>query len=253
MNTKIALVTGASSGIGYASCLELAQKGFNIIACGRRQERLEELKRELGSSTDILTLNFDVRQKEEVFKAIESIPQNWENIDLLVNNAGNAHGLSQIQDSSMDDWEAMLDINVKGLLYVTKAILPLMIKAKKGHIINIGSIAGREVYGGGAVYCASKQAVDAINKGMRIDLLDDDIKISQIAPGLVETEFSLVRFKGDSDKSKKVYEGYDALQAADVAELVGFIATRPQHVNIADVLVLPSAQATATMVKKTLN
>lgn len=250
MSSKIAFVTGATSGIGYATSLLLGKSGYKIIACGRRRERLEQLKLELKEITGVHTLQFDIRLKEDVFAKIASLPEEWRKIDLLINNAGNAHGLSSIQDGSLDDWEKMLDINVKGLLYVSKAIIPLMQKQKSGHIINIGSIAGKEVYANGNVYCASKQAVDAINTGMRIDLLKENIRVSQIAPGLVETEFSLVRFKGDAEKSEKVYEGYDALKPEDLAELIEFIANRPKHVNIADVLILPSAQATSTMVLK---
>lgn len=250
MFNKIAFITGATSGIGYATSLLLGKAGYKIIACGRRKERLEQLKSELENYTSTITLEFDLRDRVEVFSKIESLPEAWQGIDLLINNAGNAHGLSNIQEGSIEDWEMMMDINVMGLLYVSKAILPFMQKQKSGHIINIGSIAGQEVYANGNVYCASKHAVDAINSGMRIDLIKENIKVSQIAPGLVETEFSLVRFKGDSDKSKKVYEGYEALKPQDIAELIEFIANRPQHVNIAEVLVLPSAQATSTMVNK---
>ena len=204
----------------------------------------------MGGITEVYTLRFDVRGMQEVFDSIDSLPDSWKKIDVLVNNAGNAHGLASFQNASIDDWEAMIDINVKGLLYVSKAVVPLMIDNKAGHIVNIGSIAGKEVYANGNVYCASKHAVDAINHSMRIDLLEQNIKVSQIAPGLVETEFSLVRFKGNEGKSKLVYEGYDALKAEDIADLISFIVSRPQHVNIADVLVLPSAQATSTMVNK---
>lgn len=250
MESKVALVTGASSGIGYATSVVLGQNGYKLIVCGRRQERLDQLKAELSGITEVHQLNFDVRNKEEVFEQIESLPEDWKQIDLLINNAGNAHGLAPFQNASLDDWEAMIDSNVKGLIYVLKAVVPLMINKGQGHIINIGSIAGKEVYANGNAYCASKHAVDALNTSMRIDLLEKNIKVSQIAPGLVETEFSLVRFKGNAEKSKLVYEGYDALQAQDIADLILFIANRPQHVNIADVLVLPSAQASATLVKK---
>ncbi len=250
MPSKIAFVTGATSGIGYATSLLLGKSGYKIIACGRRVERLEKLKSELNDFTEVYPLQFDIRDREDVFSKIGSLPKDWQKIDLLINNAGNAHGMSSIQEGSIEDWEMMLDINVKGLLYVSKAIIPLMLKQKAGHIINIGSIAGKEVYGNGNVYCASKHAVDAINTGMRIDLIKENIRVSQIAPGLVETEFSLVRFKGDSKMSDKVYEGYDALKPQDLAELIEFIANRPSHVNIADVLILPSAQATSTQVFK---
>ena len=247
---KTAFITGATSGIGRATATELGKNGFRIIACGRREDRLAELKSELTDITEITTLIFDVRDKTSVSEAVQSLDSNWQKVDVLVNNAGNAHGLSNIKDGSIEDWDAMIDINVKGLLYVTKAVLPLMPKNAGAHIINIGSIAGREVYGNGNVYCASKSAVDALSEGMRIDLNQDGIKVSQIAPGLVETEFSLVRFKGDAKKSEKVYEGYKALQPKDLAELILFMATRPQHVNIADVLILPEAQAASTIVRK---
>ncbi len=247
---KTAFITGATSGIGRATARLLGENGFRIIACGRRSERLDELRQELKDQTEITTLTFDVRDKDAVAEAINSLPTDWRNIDLLVNNAGNAHGLSSIEDGSVEDWDAMIDINVKGLLYVSKAIIPGMVERKAGHIINIGSIAGREVYPNGNVYCASKFAVDAINSGMRIDLNKHNIKVSQIAPGLVATEFSMVRFKGDEDRSRSVYEGYDALRPEDLAELILFMATRPAHVNLADVLILPSAQAASTIVNK---
>jgi len=247
---KIAFITGATSGIGKATALTLGSNGYNIIACGRREERLEELKTALKGECEVFTLNFDVRDKAATKNAIESLPADWQTVDLLINNAGNAHGLSSIEDGSIEDWDAMIDINVKGLLYVSKALIPGMVKRGKGHIINIGSLAGKEVYPNGNVYCASKHAVDAINQGMRLDLNQHGIKVSQVAPGLVETEFSLVRFKGDTERSEKVYEGYEALKPEDIAELILFMATRPARVNLADVLVLPTEQASSTMVRK---
>lgn len=248
--SKIAFITGATSGIGRATAVLLAQNGYKIIATGRRQERLDELKAELEKHTEIITLNFDVRERDNVLKAIKSLPQEWKAIDLLINNAGNAHGLASIEEGNMDDWNAMIDINVKGLLHVSQPIIQEMIKSKKGHIINIGSVAGKETYPNGNIYCASKFAVDAINSSMRMDLNKYGIKVSQVAPGLVETEFSLVRFKGDEERAGKVYENFDALKAIDIAELILFMATRPAHVNLADVLIFPTAQATATMVNK---
>ncbi|KYG75839.1 NAD(P)-dependent oxidoreductase [Roseivirga spongicola] len=247
---KIALVTGATSGIGWATAEALADKGFDLIICGRRKERLEELASKLSVKT--LQLTFDVRDRKAVDEALGSIPEDWKSIDVLINNAGNAHGLSKIQDGNVDDWDAMIDINVKGLLYVTKALVPQMIERGSGHVVNVGSIAGKEVYPNGNVYCASKHAVDAINNGMRLDLMGTGVKVSQVCPGLVETEFSLVRFKGDSGKADTVYQGYDPLTAQDIADLIQFIVTRPAHVNIADTLILPTAQVASTMVHKTL-
>lgn len=247
--TKIAFVTGATSGIGLATALELAGKGYRIIATGRRAERLQELQNKMGEDS-VYFLSFDVRDKVAVQEAIASLPGNWRNVEVLVNNAGNAHGLSPVQDGAIDDWDAMIDINVKGLLYVTKAVLPLMQEQGKGHIVNIGSIAGKEVYPNGNVYCASKHAVDALSKAMRMDLVQQGIKVSEVAPGLVETEFSEVRFKGDSERAAAVYKGFEPLQAQDIAELIGFIVTRPAHVNLAEVLVLPTAQASSTIVVK---
>ncbi|HEY9116680.1 MAG TPA: SDR family NAD(P)-dependent oxidoreductase [Roseivirga sp.] len=247
---KIALVTGATSGIGWATALSLANSGYDLIICGRRKERLDELSAKVSVKTHHLV--FDVRVRDEVVKAIDSIPAKWNKIDVLINNAGNAHGLSKIQDGNIDDWDAMIDINVKGLLYVTKAIVPGMIERGAGHVVNVGSIAGKEVYPNGNVYCASKHAVDAINNGMRLDLLGTGVKVSQVCPGLVETEFSLVRFKGDESRAESVYQGFDPLTAADIADLIQFIVTRPPHVNIADTLILPTAQVASTMVHKKL-
>lgn len=248
---KTALITGATSGIGRATAHEFAKHGINLILCGRRQERLEIVEHALEKLTDVFTLNFDVRDKTEVKKAIDSIPEKFKQIDILINNAGNAHGLDPIQDGSLDDWDAMMDINVKGLLYVSKAVIPQMTARQSGHIVNIGSSAGKEVYPKGNVYCGSKHAVIAITEGMRIDLNPFGIKVSAINPGLVETEFSKVRFKGDS-KADSVYKGFKALQAEDIAEIIYFTISRPQHVNIADLLVFPSAQANSTIVKKDL-
>lgn len=244
---KTAFITGATSGIGEA-CARILSKEYRLIICGRRMERLRTLKAELASETIILC--FDVRVQDEVDSAISSLPDKWKNIDVLINNAGNAHGMAPIHEGNVDDWNAMIDINVKGLLYVSKAILPDMVKRKQGHVINIGSIAGKEAYPNGNVYCASKHAVDAINNGMRMDLYQHGIKVSQVNPGLVETEFSKVRFKGDDEKSKSVYEGLEPLTANDIAELIEFILSRPARVNISDTIIFPAAQAAAVMVDR---
>ncbi|APU09882.1 NAD(P)-dependent oxidoreductase [Cellulophaga lytica] len=247
---KIALITGATSGIGMATAKLFAQNNINLVLCGRRQERLDTLKRELEKEVAVHTLTFDVRNKTTVLAQIESLPNNFKNIDILINNAGNAHGLEPIQDGSLEDWDAMLDINVKGLLYVSKAVIPNMIAKKSGHIINIGSTAGKEVYPKGNVYCASKHAVDAINQGMRIDLNPYNIKIGAVNPGMVETEFSEVRFKGNTEKAAKVYQGFKPLQPEDIADIIHFVVTRPYHVNIADLVVMSTAQASSTIVNK---
>jgi NADP-dependent 3-hydroxy acid dehydrogenase YdfG len=248
---KTAFITGATSGIGKATAQRLAKEGFRLIIAGRRTDRLKKLEKELSELTDVLHVSFDVRDKEKVNDVIDSLPDNFSKIDILVNNAGNAHGLDLLQDGNTEDWDNMMDINVKGLLYVSKAIIPRMIAQKSGHIINIGSTAGKEVYPKGNVYCASKHAVDAINQGMRMDLNEYGIRVGAINPGLVETEFSEVRFKGDAGRAKDVYKGFDPLKPDDIADIIHFVVTRPYHVNIADLIVLPTAQASSTIVKKT--
>lgn len=249
--SKTALITGATSGIGQATAYEFAKHGIRLILCGRRQSRLDELKDDLRDQTDVHCLNFDIRDKQAVEKAIKGLPEEFRVIDILINNAGNAHGFDLIQDGDTDDWDKMMDINVKGLLYMSKAVIPQMVSRNSGHIINIGSSAGKEVYPKGNVYCASKHAVLAITEGMRIDLNPYDIRVSAINPGLVETEFSKVRFKGDPI-ADSVYKGYKALQSEDIAEIIYFTISRPAHVNIADLLVFPSAQANSVTVKKDL-
>ena len=250
MEKRIALITGATSGIGEATARLLSISSFKLILCGRREDRLKELAKELSSATEVTTLQFDVRDQGAVTKSIHSLPNAWKEISVLINNAGNAHGLSPIQSGDSEDWDKMMDINVKGLLYVSKEIMSGMEERKSGHIINIGSIAGKEVYPNGNVYCASKYAVDAITKGMRFDLNPYGIKVTGIHPGLVETEFALVRFKGDAEKAKTTYKGMQPLVANDIADLVLFALTRPAHVVVADMLVLPVAQASATVVKR---
>lgn len=247
---KTVLITGATSGIGLATARELAGDTYRLILCGRRRERLNALEQELSSHTEIHTLVFDVRDRSAVREAIGSLPQEFATVHVLINNAGNAHGLDMIGEGDTDDWDAMLDINVKGLLYVSREVIPQMMERKAGHIINIGSIAGKEVYPKGNVYCASKHAVDALSKGMLQDLNPYGIKVTAINPGLVETEFSLVRFKGDEDRAKGVYQGFQPLTAQDIAEIIAFALSRPAHVNISDLIVLPTAQASATIVRK---
>ncbi|MDP2540105.1 NAD(P)-dependent oxidoreductase [Tenacibaculum discolor] len=247
---QTALITGATSGIGKATAQLFAKNNINLIICGRRIEKLQKLQQELSQFTKVHILQFDVRYNEEVQNAINSLPDEFKHIDILINNAGNAHGLDSIQNGNIDDWDAMIDGNVKGLLYVSKAIIPQMVERNNGFIVNIGSIAGKDVYPNGNVYCASKFAVNALNKGMRIDLNQHNIRVSAIHPGLVETEFSDVRFKGDSERAKTVYQGYKALQPEDIADIIHFVVTRPYHVNIEDLIVYPTAQASATIVNK---
>ncbi len=247
---KTALITGATSGIGRATARLMAKNHFRIIICGRREDRLAELQDEFSTLTQVHTLNFDVRKKDDVAQAIASLPEEFRNIDILVNNAGNAHGLDPIENGDVDDWDAMIDINIKGLLYVSKAVISGMVERRTGHIINIGSIAGKEVYANGNVYAATKHAVDAINQGMRMDLNQYGIRVGAINPGMVNTEFSEVRFKGDTHRAENVYKGLEPLKPEDIADIILFVVTRPYHVNIADLLVLPTAQASATIVRR---
>ena len=247
---RIALITGATAGIGEATARLLAKNNFNLILCGRRKDRLDKLRHELSANAEVTTLLFDVRKYDEVKDAIQSLSLSWENIDVLVNSAGGAHGLDPLQSGNTDDWDEMIDSNVKGLLYVSREILPGMVERKSGHVINLGSIAGREVYANGNVYCASKFAVDAITRGMRIDLNAAGIKVTAINPGLVETEFSLVRFKGDADKASNPYKGITPLHGDDIADLILFAVTRPANVVVADMVVFPVAQASATVVHR---
>lgn len=244
----IAFITGSTSGIGKATAELFAKNGYNIIITGRRKERLDEFSAQLKKDykVDVLSLNFDVRNLKEVETAVESISADWKKINVLVNNAGLAVGLNTIQDGLVDDWERMIDTNIKGLLYITRTLAPIMVSNGFGHIVNIGSIAGKEVYANGNVYCATKHAVDALSKAMRIDLLPHHIKVTAINPGMVETEFSIVRFKGDDEKAKRVYNGMQPLLPADIAETIYWVATRPAHVNINDIIIMPTVQGNAT-------
>jgi NADP-dependent 3-hydroxy acid dehydrogenase YdfG len=245
--SKIALITGATSGIGEACAHVFAREGYNLVLTGRRLERLEKLAGHLNKKydTEIAISSFDVSDRAQVQENLDGIPAQWKNVDVLINNAGLSQGLEPIQNGNIDDWETMIDTNVKGLLYVSRIVSNWMIENGKGHIINLGSIAGKEVYLNGNVYCATKHAVDALNKGMRIDLLPHGIRVTAVHPGAVETEFSEVRFKGDKERAKKVYDGFEPLVAQDIAETIWFVASRPPHVNINDLVIMPTAQATA--------
>lgn len=251
---RTVLITGASSGIGAACAEVLAAEGnYRILVCARRKEKLDDLVTLIKNKypqTDVYSFLLDVRDKVDVFNAIESLPTEWKNIDILINNAGLSQGLDAIQDGDTDDWDRMIDTNVKGFLYVSKAVIPALKQSNNAHIINLGSIAGKEVYPNGNVYCASKHAVDALNKAMRIDLLPFNIKVTAINPGMVETEFSEVRFKGDKERAKTVYNGLTPLSGQDIAETISFILSRPAHVNINDILIMPTAQANGTVVNR---
>jgi len=252
MEKRIALISGATSGIGEATAKVLASAGIDLVLCGRRKERLDTLKETLSKQVKVTTLVFDVREMDQVKNAIESLPTEFKKIDILINNAGNAFGLDFIQNGNVNDWDLMIDTNIKGLLYVSKVVIPKMIDNKQGHIINISSIAGKETYPKGNVYCASKAAVEALSAGMRLDLNPYGIKVTNIAPGAVNTEFSKVRFNGDEQKADKVYEGFQPLQAQDIAEVIGFVVSRPAHVMLGDIVVLPTAQASATTINRSL-
>jgi 3-hydroxy acid dehydrogenase/malonic semialdehyde reductase len=250
---KYIFITGATSGFGEASARLFAENGWNLVITGRRKERLQKIKKELEekNTVSITTLCFDVRDEKAVNTAIEELPMTIkQNIEIVVNNAGLAVGRNSIEEGITDDWNRMVDTNIKGLLYVTRAVVPFLKENKKGHIFNLGSIAGKEVYAGGNVYCATKHAVDALSKAMRIDLVEYGIKVTNIAPGAAETEFSIVRFKGDETTAKNIYQGFEPLQAKDIAETIYFVATRPPHVTINDLTIMPTAQASATIFTK---
>ncbi len=247
MEAKIALITGATSGIGYATAYIFAENNFDLILTGRRNDRLIQLKEDLESkfASNVITLNFDIRDKNDTLKALNNLPEKWKSVDVLLNNAGLAAGFAPINSAEIEDWENMIDTNVKGLLYVTQTVSQWMIKRQAGHIINLSSIAGKEAYPNGTVYCGTKHAVESISKAMRIELVHHGIKVSMIAPGAVNTEFSTVRFNGDSEKVGNVYKGFTPLSGKDVAETILFMVTRPPHVNIDDILIMPSSQASA--------
>lgn len=247
VNSKIALITGATAGIGEACATIYAENGFDLVLTGRRADRLKSIKEKLEAEfkVKVITLNFDVSDKQAVEENLNSLPAEFRKIDILINNAGLSQGFDAFQDADVTDWETMIDTNIKGLLYVSKIVSNWMITNKKGHIVNLGSIAGKEVYAKGNVYCATKHAVDALNKAMRIDLLPHHIRVTAIHPGAVETEFSEVRFHGDKEKAKKIYEGYQPLLARDIAETIFFTTSRPAHVNINDLVIMPTVQASA--------
>ncbi|HAD80533.1 MAG TPA: NAD(P)-dependent oxidoreductase [Flavobacteriaceae bacterium] len=246
---RTVFITGATSGIGMATAKKLAAN-YRLILCGRSQERLDEIQAELSQTTEVKTIQFDVRDKEAVFNAVEGLENEWKNIDVLINNAGNAHGLAPFDTADLEDLEAMIDINVKGLIYVSKAIIPILKQSSNAHIINLSSIAGKEVYPNGGTYCASKAAVESLSKGMRYDLLPYGIKVSNIAPGAVETEFSLIRFKGNQELSDNVYKGFEPLVGEDIANAIEYLLQQPEHVQIADVTIFPKAQAGGTVIYK---
>jgi hypothetical protein len=254
MGNKTALITGATSGIGEATAIRLASQGWRLILTGRRADRLQELGDRLAATfgTDRLLLNFDIRDREASREAFGSLPEAWQQIDLLVNNAGLASGLEPLQEGDFDDWDRMIDTNIKGVLHATRLIAPLMIKRGGGHIVNVGSIAGKEVYANGVVYCATKHAVDALSKGMRIDLVPYGVKVTQVCPGAVETEFSEVRFHGDKERAKNVYRGFTPLTADDIADVISYAVNLPDHVCLNDIVVMPKAQASATITHKVL-
>jgi 3-hydroxy acid dehydrogenase/malonic semialdehyde reductase len=252
MGNRIAWVTGAGSGIGKACALILAKNGYSLILSGRRKHLLEQVKSQASTEfgTECLIIEMDVRDRDQVQKVTRELDGNWKNINVLINNAGLAMGLSSFENGDIDHWDIMIDTNIKGLLYVSRNVVPLMIESGGGHIVNVGSIAGKEVYANGNVYCATKHAVDALNRSMRLDLSKFPIKVSAVHPGAVETEFSIVRFEGDEEKAKKVYEGFENLVAEDVAEAVWFMISRPAHVNINELTIMPTAQPMAGIIHR---
>jgi NADP-dependent 3-hydroxy acid dehydrogenase YdfG len=249
---RIALITGASSGIGMATAVAFAKSGIDLILCGRRAERLTDLKTELEKTVKCITLVFDVSDFEIVKSQVASLPSEWQAIDILVNNAGNAHGSSNFSEGDMADWKTMIDSNITGLLHVSQAVVPGMVARQKGHIVNLSSVAGKYTYENGAVYCATKKSVEALSEGMRLDLTKHGIKVSNIAPGAVETEFSIVRFKGDTERAAKIYEGFEPLKAEDIADTIAYCVNAPDHVTIADMTIYAKKQAAPTIIYRDL-
>lgn len=249
---KTALITGATSGIGKATAELLAEQNYRLILCGRNVEVLNQMKSDLSASTEIFTLKFDVREYAQVENAVNSLPENWKKIDVLINNAGNAHGMDSLENGNIEDWDSMLDGNVKGVLYLSKLVIPVMKSQKSGHIVNISSTAARQTYANGVVYCASKKAVDVISEGMRLELTEFGIKVTNLQPGLTETDFSKVRFKGDEERAKTVYEGFKALEPKDIADAISYCINAPKHVCISDMTIYPSAQSESRTVYKNL-
>lgn len=252
LKNKIVFITGASAGIGEATALAFAEQDARLILAARRKEKLDQLAKTLKNKfgTESLCLSLDVTRQYDVQKTVDGLPANWSEIDILVNNAGLGLGVDKIHEARIADWEEMIDTNIKGLLYVSRAVIPGMVQRKRGHVINLGSAAGHEVYPGGNVYCATKHAVDALTKGMRMDLIDTPVRVSTVDPGLVETDFSIVRFKGDVERAKKPYENIKPLVGSDIADIIVFVASRPAHVNINEVIVMPKGQASTTMVHR---
>ena len=249
---KTALITGATSGIGKATAELLAKNNWRLILCGRNVDVLSQMKTNLSATSEIFTLNFDIRDFSEVESALNSLPENWKKIDVLLNNAGNAHGMDSLEDGNVEDWDAMLDGNVKGILYISKLLIPEMKSQKSGHIVNISSTAARQTYANGVVYCASKKAVDVISEGMRLELTEFGIKVTNLQPGLTETDFSKVRFKGDEDRAKMVYQGFQALQPNDIADAIAYCINAPKHVCISDMTIYPTAQSESRTVYRNL-
>ncbi len=252
LNDKIVFITGASAGIGKACARVFAREGAKVIMTSRRKEKLDEIAEEINMETgaDIFTASLDVRNREEVSGLFDSLPDEWKNIDILINNAGLALGLNKLQDDDPKNWDQVIDTNIKGALYCAQAALKGMIERNEGHIVNLGSIAGHEAYPKGSVYCATKHALDAITKSMRMDLIDKNIRVSTVDPGMVETEFSMTRFGGDEEKAANVYKGVEALTGEDIADAILFIVTRPKHVTINEIIIMPSAQASPFVMHK---